>query len=93
MYESQLVQSFAGLHGARIFDYVRPLSTKSSIPATVFINDLSATSDTEKAELFNSLRAVSLNIGLHATIVYAESLIIAERLSARLLIVQCSDRI
>ena len=54
MYESQLVQSFAGPHNAKIFDYVRSLSRKSSIPVTVFLNDLSATSDIEKAELFNN---------------------------------------
>lgn len=53
-YESQLVQSFAGSHNARIYDYIRSLSKKSSIPSTVFFNNSYATSDTEKAELFNS---------------------------------------
>ena len=59
MYESQLVQSFAGPHNAKIFDCVRSLSRKSSIPATVFLNDSSATSNTEKAELFNNFSILS----------------------------------
>ena len=53
-YESQLVKSFAGSHNSRIHNYIRLLSKKSSIPSTVSLNDSSATSDTGKAELFNS---------------------------------------
>ena len=53
-YESQLVKSFAGSHSSRIYNYIRLLSKKSSIPSTVSLNDSSATSDTGKTELFNS---------------------------------------
>ena len=53
-YESQLVQSFVGSNNARIYDYIRSLSKKSSIPSMFFFNHSNATSDTEKAEVFNS---------------------------------------
>ena len=53
-YESQLVQSYAGTHTSKIYDYIRSLSKKSSIPPAVSLDNSSATSDTGKAELFNT---------------------------------------
>ena len=53
-YESQLVQSFAGSHNSKIYDYIRTLSKKSTIPPAVSLNNSIATSDTGKAELFNT---------------------------------------
>ena len=53
-YESQLVQSSVGSNNAKKYNYIRSLSKKSSIPSTVFLNHSNATSDTDKAKLFNS---------------------------------------
>ena len=53
-YESHLVHSFAGSHNARIYDYIRSLSKKSTIPSTVSLDNCSATLDSGKAELFNT---------------------------------------
>ena len=36
------------------YDYIRSLSNSSTIPSTVFLNTASATSDSEKADLFNT---------------------------------------
>ena len=53
-YESRLVQSFAGSHNSKIYDYIQTLCKSRSIPLTVSLNKSNATSDTDKAELFNS---------------------------------------
>ena len=53
-YESELVQSFAGSQNSKIYDYIRSLSKKSPIPSSVSLDNTSATSDTGKAELFNT---------------------------------------
>ena len=54
LYESQLVANCAGNCNSKIYDYIRSLSNNSSIPSTVFLNSSSATTDLEKANLFNS---------------------------------------
>ena len=54
LYESQLVANCAGNCNSKIYDYIRSLSNNSSIPSTVFFNSASATTDLEKANLFNS---------------------------------------
>ena len=46
-----LVYSFAGSHNSKIYDYIRSLTKKSSIPSTVFLDNCSTTSD---SELFNT---------------------------------------
>ena len=51
-YESRLVQSFAGSHNSKIYDYIQTLCKSRSIPLTVSLNESNATSDTDKAELF-----------------------------------------
>ena len=53
-YESQLIQSFAGSHNSKIYDYIRTLCKNSTIPPIVSLNNSNATSDTDKAELFNT---------------------------------------
>ena len=54
LYESQLVTNCAGNCNSKIYDYIRSLSNNCSIPSTVFFNSASATTDLEKANLFNS---------------------------------------
>ena len=54
LYESQLVANCDGNCNSKIYDYMRSLSNNSSILSTVFLNSSSATSDLEKANLFNS---------------------------------------
>ena len=55
-HESQLIQSFAGSHNSKIYDYIRTLCKNSTIaiPPVVSLNNSHATSDTDKAELFNT---------------------------------------
>ena len=53
-YEMHLVQSFAGSCNGKIYDYIRSLSKKTTIPSMVSHDSSSATSDTGKAELFNT---------------------------------------
>ena len=53
-YESQLIQSFGGSHNSKIYDYIRALCKDSTIPPVVPLNTSNATSDTDKAELFNT---------------------------------------
>ena len=53
-YESRLVQSFAGSHNSKIYDYIGSLCKSRSIPLSVSLNESNATSDTDKAELFNT---------------------------------------
>ena len=54
LYESRLVANFAGNCNSKIYDYIQSLSNSSTIPSTVFLNTESATSDSEKADLFNT---------------------------------------
>ena len=53
-YESNLVCSFAGSRNGRIYDYIRSLTKKSSIPTMVSLNNSNATTDVGKAQLFNA---------------------------------------
>jgi hypothetical protein len=54
-YESQLIQSFAGSHNSKIYDFIRTLCKDSSIPPVVSLNNSNVTFDTDKTELFNTL--------------------------------------
>jgi hypothetical protein len=54
-YESQLIQTFAGSHNSKIYDYIRTLCKDSSIPLLfLLIANSNATAYTDKAELFNT---------------------------------------
>ena len=52
-YEEQLVFNFAYSNSNKIFDYIHSLTNHSVIPPSVHFNDQYATSNTEKACLFN----------------------------------------
>ena len=53
VYESKLVAGFADNGNSKIYDYIRSLSRKSTIPSIVTLKSTSASTDQEKAELFN----------------------------------------
>ena len=53
-YESKLIHSFAGKCNSKIYDYIHKLSKNNSIPPTVSLNSLYASTDHERATLFNT---------------------------------------
>ena len=52
-YETSLICSFAGNSNNKIYDYIRSLSSSNSIPSLVQFNASSATTDFDRASLFN----------------------------------------
>ena len=52
-YESQLVDHFAFNNSYKIFKYIKSIMKTDSLPVVMHLNDKSATSDLDKAELFN----------------------------------------
>ena len=52
-YEYNLVHSYAKNKDNKIYKYVNSLLKRSSLPSTMYLGDLSASSDSEKAALFN----------------------------------------
>ena len=52
-HEANLVHSFVGKCNNKIYDYIRSLSANSSIPSQVEFNKSVATSDLDRASLFN----------------------------------------
>ena len=52
-YETTLVLDFASSQNHKIYKYINSLSSKNSLPATMFLDSSSANSDLEKASLFN----------------------------------------
>ena len=52
-YEDHLIASFAHNNSNIIFKYIKSLSKNSTFPPTMFLDSTPATSDSEKAELFN----------------------------------------
>ena len=53
-YESQLVDLYAFNNSYRIFKYIKSIMKTDSLPAAMYLEDKSATSDLDKAMLFNS---------------------------------------
>ena len=53
-FEANLVHNFAYNNDSKIFQHVRNITKSASFPATVFLDDSSATQDIDKATLFNS---------------------------------------
>ena len=53
-YESKLIHSFAGKCNSNIYDYINKLSKNNSIPPTVSLNSLYASTDHERATHFNT---------------------------------------
>ena len=52
-YESHLVSTFAVNKNYKIFNYLHSLTTQNTLPATVCSGSLTASSDADKANLFN----------------------------------------
>ena len=52
-YETNLVLDFACSQNHKIYKYINSLSSKNSLPATMFLDSSSANSDLEKASLFS----------------------------------------
>ena len=52
-YERSLIADFANKHDYRIFSYIKSLTSRHTIPPTMHLNSTSATSDYDKAILFN----------------------------------------
>ena len=52
-YESHLVSTFAVNKNYKIFNYLHSLTTQNTLPATVCSGSLTASSDVDKANLFN----------------------------------------
>lgn len=53
-YETNLIEHFQTGNSSRVYQYIRRLSNNSSIPATMFLDSTSASSDKDKACLFNA---------------------------------------
>ena len=54
LYEKNLIQSFAGKKDSKIYSYITSVTGNRTIPPTVFLDNTSASSDVERATLFNS---------------------------------------
>ena len=52
-FETNLINSFTGKQNSKIYNYIRKLSNSNSIPSCVHLESSLATSDQEKAALFN----------------------------------------
>ena len=52
-YENKLVHSFANHSNYKIYQYIRNISKSKSIPSTVFYDDVSATCDKARADIFS----------------------------------------
>ena len=52
-FETNFINSFAGKQNSKIYNYIRKLSNSNSIPSCVHFESSLATSDQEKAALFN----------------------------------------
>ena len=53
LYKPRLVANFTGNCNSKIYNYIYSLSNSDTIPS-IFLNTASATSDPEKADLFNT---------------------------------------
>ncbi len=53
-YETNLINQYATNKGSKVFDYIRSIKKSSNFPNTVVLNDVSASSDINKATLFNT---------------------------------------
>ena len=58
-HEANLIHSFVGKYN-KIHDYIRHLSSNNSIPSQVVYNSSVATSDSDRASLFNKFLTLSL---------------------------------
>ena len=52
-YETSLINDFALANSNKIYSYIRNITKSRFIPSTVHFNSLTASSDSEKANLFN----------------------------------------
>jgi len=53
-YESKLVLNFAYCHNNKIFQYISSIKGQTNLPTQMFHNSYQASSDQEKAQLFNT---------------------------------------
>ena len=53
-YERELIDGIALGKSSCIYDYIRSIKDESKIPSTLYLDSISASSDIEKAELFNT---------------------------------------
>ena len=67
-FEANLIHTYAFCNDSKIFQHIRNITKSVSIPATVFLDDSSATQDIDKATLFNSC-FYSRNIYLYFTLI------------------------
>ena len=52
-YESHLINNLATKNSSDIYKYISSISNSQQVPTTIYFNDLSASGDLERAELFN----------------------------------------
>jgi len=52
-YESNLALNYAHNNNSKIFQYICSIKRRENFPANMHCNDISATSDLDKAQLFN----------------------------------------
>ena len=52
-FESQLIDQFEFNNSNKIFKYIKTIVKSDSLPVAMHLNDKSATSDLDKANLFN----------------------------------------
>ena len=52
-YETRLIETYQSSNSSKIFSYIRSLSTQNMLPSTLYLENILATTDFEKASLFN----------------------------------------
>ena len=52
-YETRLIETYQSSNSSNIFSYIRSLSTQNMLPSTLYFENILATTDFEKASLFN----------------------------------------
>ena len=52
-YETRLIETYQSSNSSNIFSYIRSLSTQNMLPSTLYLENILATTDFEKASLFN----------------------------------------
>ena len=52
-YETRLIETYQSSNSSKIFSYIRSLSAQNMLPSTLYLENILATTDFEKASLFN----------------------------------------
>ena len=52
-YEAKLIESHQTSNSSAIYSYIRSISSQNALPSSLYLDDVSAISDTDKASLFN----------------------------------------